>query len=50
MTYKIFSEENLSQAGQENEQSIGVKSFYSSILYGLQHEKTASTNYLLKCS
>ena len=74
MTYKIFSEEKLSQAGQKNnnkknkqtnkqptkqkkkqankktKQSIGKKSFYSNKSYGLEHEKTISVNYLLKCS
>ena len=39
MTCKIFSEEQLSPAGQKNQQNIGTKVFYSSISYGLEYEK-----------
>ena len=46
----MFSEEKLSQAGQKNQQSIGIKYFYSNTSYGLEHKKTALVNYLLKCS
>ena len=61
MTNKMFSEESLSQAGhkkkeeqktkkQKKQQSIGIKSFYSNTSYGLEYDKTASLNYLLRCS
>ena len=53
----MFSEGKLSQAGQKNpnktkqkKQSIGIKSFFPDTSYGLEHEKTASVIYLLKCS
>ena len=46
LSLSYFEEEKLSQTG-EKKQSIGEKSFNS---YGLEHEKTASVNYLLKCS
>ena len=39
MTCKIFSEEQLSPAGQKNQQNIGTKAFYSSTSYGLEYEK-----------
>ena len=38
MTCKIFSEEQLSPAGQKNQQNIGTKAFYSSTSYGLEYE------------
>ena len=38
MTYKIFSEENLSQAGQKK-QSVGIKSFYSVASYTVSNRK-----------
>ena len=46
LSLAYFEEEKLSQTGQKN-QSIGEKSFNS---YGLEHEKTVSVTYLLKCS
>ena len=49
MTNKMFSEKKLSHAGEKNSKVFGIKSFYSSISYGLEYEKTASVNYLLKC-
>ena len=50
MAYKMFSEEKLSQEVQKKQESIGTKSFYLNASYGLEYEKTASLNYLLKCS
>ena len=38
----MFLEEKLSQVRQKKpQQSIGIKSFYSNTLYGLEYEKTA---------
>ena len=51
MTYKMFSEEKLSQVGEKKQQqSIGIIFFYPSKSYGLEYEKATSINYLLKCS
>ena len=38
MTYKMFSEEKLSQEGQK-QQSIGIKSFNLNISYGFEYKK-----------
>ena len=46
----MFSEEKLSGAGQKKQQIIDIKFFCLSTSYGLEHEKTASVNYLLKFS
>ena len=46
----MFSEEKLSQAGQKKQQSIDIKYFSSNTTHGLEYQKTASVNYLLKCS
>ena len=45
----MFSEEKLSQTRQKK-QSLGIKYFYSNTLYSSEHQKTASVNYVLKCS
>ena len=45
----MFSEEKLSQTRQKK-QSLGITSFYSNTLYSSEHQKTASVNYVLKCS
>ena len=41
MTYTMFSEEKLAQAGQKKQQSIGIKSFYSNTSYGFEYQKAA---------
>ena len=45
MTYKKFSEEKLAQAEQKK---YWYKILLFKTLYGLEYEKTASVNYLLK--
>ena len=50
MTFKMFSEGKLSQAGQRNQQSSGIKPFYSNTSYGFENKKTALINCLLRCS
>ena len=50
MTFKIFSEGKLSQAGQQNQQSSGIKPSYSNTSYGFENKKTAQINCLLRCS
>ena len=52
MTSKMFSEERPPKAGQKN---LGDKIYWDKIfllkhIIRLEHEKTASMNYLLKCS
>ena len=37
----MFLEGKLSQAGQKNQQSSGIKSFYSNTRYGFEYKKTA---------
>ena len=39
MTYKMLSEDKLSQAEQKNLPSIGIKSFYSNTSYGFEYKK-----------
>ena len=39
MTYKTFSEEKLSQAGQKNNKSINIIFFYSNTSYGFEYKK-----------
>ena len=50
MTFKIFSEGKLSQAGQQNQQSSGIKPSYSNTSYRFENKKTAQINCLLRCS
>ena len=45
MTYKMFSEEMLSQAGQK-----AVKYWHKIFLQGFECQKAARVNCLLKCS
>ena len=46
----MFSEGKLSQAGQKNQQSSGIKPFYSNTSYGFEYKKTPQINCLLRCS
>ena len=50
ITYKISSEEKLSQLGQKKQQNISIKSFYSNTSYGSEYKKIAKVNCLIKCS
>ena len=34
----------------KKQQRVGIKPFHSNTSYGLEYEKTALVNYLLKCS
>ena len=47
-TYKMFSEEKLSQAGQKTQQSSGIKSFYSNTPYGFEYEKNCINKLSIK--
>ena len=46
----MFSDEKLFQAGQKTTTKYWYKIFYSNTSYGLEYEKAASVNYLLRCS
>ena len=45
----MFSEGKLPQAGQQKQQSSGIKSSYSNTFYGFEYKKTAQINSLLRC-
>ena len=51
----MFSEEKLwakkmKRKKTQQQESNDIKSFNSNTSYGLEYEKTASLNYLLRCS
>ena len=48
MTFKMFSEGKLSQAGQKNQQSSGIKPFYSNTSYGFEYEKNCTNKLSIK--
>ena len=47
MTYKMLSEDKLSQAGQKNLQSTDIKLFYSNRSYGFEYKKKLHKNFNL---
>ena len=47
MTFKMFSEWKFSQAGQQNQQSSGVKP-YSNTSYGFENKKNCTNKLSIK--
>ena len=48
MTWKLFSEEKLSQAWQKNQQRIGKKSFDSNISYAVGYKINYISKFFIK--
>ena len=48
MTFKMFSERKLSQAGQQNQQSSGIKPSYSNTSYGFENKKNCTNKLSIK--
>ena len=48
MTFKIFSEGKLSQAGQQNQQSSGIKPSYSKTSHGFEYKKNCTNKLSIK--
>ena len=48
MTFKMFSEGKLSQAEQQNQQSSGIKPFYSNACYGFEYKKNCTNKLSIK--
>ena len=44
----MFSEEKLSQERQKQQQSIGIKSFYSNTSYGFEYHKNCMNKLFIK--
>ena len=48
MTLKMFSEGKLSQAGQQNQQSSGIKPSYSKTSHGFEYKKNCTNKLSIK--